>query len=258
MTQTLAAWQNLGKLAAISATSAEAGLPAESTINDIGDASTAWQTELGVTTATITYTLDTPGSSVRVVGLFRTNLTSQAQVTLTINFNSSDTYTETLSGPTVGYGQVVFILPDTEYADTVEIEISDPTNPDSVLNIPLVFIGDAWLPEWSVSPSTGDGWAGNANVLTTRGGQIYQTLLANPRVVSFEFAAMTPADTFAAAREIARLAALGTNVLFIIDAEAANVAQDAVFGIVSNVRPFGFLPGPTGMRTWGATVTERL
>lgn len=258
MTQTLAAWQNLGKLATISATSAVSGLPAENTINDIGDASTAWQTELGVTTATITYTLATAGSTVRVVGLFRTNLTSQAQITLTINFDGGEVYTETLAGPTVGYGQVVFILPETEYADSVEIEIVDATNPDSVLNIPLVFIGDAWLPEWSASPSSSDGWAGVANVLTTRGGQIYQTMLANPRVATFEFAAMTPADTFAAAREIGRLASLGINVLFIIDAEGDNVAQEAIFGIVSNVRPFGFLPGAVGMRTWGATVTERL
>lgn len=257
MTQTLMAWQNVAKAATVSATSAEATLPVTNMLNDIGDASTGWQSVAGVTTATLTFTLDTT-HTVRVIALFRTNLSPFAQVRVTITYDGGETWTGTMAGPAVGYGQVLFILSDAEYADTVEIEIEDTGNTQSFLNVPLVFIGDAWLPTWSVSPSSSDNWAPEINRQITRGGQVYQTSLSNPRTYSFEFGAVDPDETYAAAREIGRLASMGVNVLFIPNAEGAYVKQDAIFGIVSAVRPYGFLPGPGGVRTWGATITERL
>lgn len=258
MTQTLLAWTNLAKLATASATSTETGLPVENTINDIGAPSTGWQSAAGTTTATLTYTLDDPGSSVRVIALFRTNLTDQAQITATITLSSVETWTYTLAGPVTGYGQVIFIPTTAQSADSVAIEIEDAGNPDGYLNVPLVFIGSAWLPTWPVSPASADNWAPEVNRQVTRGGQVYQTSLSNPRTFAFEFGAVDPSETYAAAREIGRLASLGINVLFIPNAEGAYVKQDAIFGIVSGVKPYGYLPGPGGVRTWGATITERL
>lgn len=258
MTQTLMAWTNLAKLATVSATSTESGLPAENTLNDIGAPSTAWQSEAGTTTATLTYTLNDPGSAVRVIGIFRINATDQAQITATITLDSVETWTYTLSGPVTGYGQVVFVLTEDEPADSVAITIEDAGNPDGYLNVPLVMIAPAWLPTWPVSPASADNWAPEVNRQITRGGQVYQTSLSNPRTYSFEFGAVDPDETYAAAREIGRLASMGVNVLFIPNAEGAYVKQDAIFGIVSTVRPYGFLPGPGGVRTWGATITERL
>lgn len=258
MTQTLAAWQNLAKAAAITATSYETTLPPENTIDDIGAASTAWQTLAGVTTATITYVLDEPGSSVRVIGLFRTNLSPYAQITATITRESVETWTQTLAGPAIGYGQVVFVLTGVEYADSVEIEIIDDQNTKGCLNVPLVFIGDAWLPEWSVTAASTDGWVPETNIQRTRGGQVYQTLLSNARELSFEFAAIDPDEASAAPREMARLSGMGINVLFIADANRNAADRDAIFGRITSMKPFGYLPGETGIRTWAATIVERM
>jgi hypothetical protein len=258
MTQTVMAWVNLAKLATITATSSEAGLPPENMINEIGAASTAWQSAAGVTNATLTFTFADPGLPIRTIGIFRTNLTTQAQITATITLDGDETWTETLAGPAVGYGQVIFITTSAENADSLTIEIDDPTNPDAFLNVPLVFIGDAWLPAYSASPSSADTWAPEVNRLTTRGGQLYQTELSNARSITFEFAAVDQTQAYAAAREVARLAALGLNVLFILNGDGDYVKYDAVFGPVTNARAFGYLPGASGTRTWGATVTERL
>lgn len=258
MSQSLLAWVNYAKTATIVATSSETLMPATNMINDIGAPSTGWQTAAGVTTATLTFTLSDPGVPIRVIALFCTNLSITAQITATITLSSVETWTQTLAGPGVGYGQVVFVTTDLENADSVEIVIEDTDNPDGFINVPLVFIGPAWLPMWNASPKSGDGWQPETNMIRTRGGQIYPTLLSNPRFVSFEFEALDPDETQAYAREIGRLHGIGTNVLFIMDAEGSNIKRDAVFGLMSNPKPYGFLPGLTGVRTWGATITERL
>lgn len=258
MSQTLLAWVNYAKTAAITATSSESGLPPENMINDIGAPSTGWQTAAGVTTATLNFTLSDPGVPIRVIALFCSNLSITAQITATITLASVETWTQTLAGPAVGYKQVVFVTTDLENADSVEIVITDTANTDGHINVPLVFIGPAWLPQWNASPKSGDGWLPETNMIRTRGGQVYPTLLSNPRTVSFEFEAMDPDETQAYAREIGRLHGMGINVLFIMDAEGSNIRRDAVFGLVSNPKPYGFLPGLSGVRTWGATITERL
>lgn len=258
MTQTLLAWTNIAKLAKIVASSSEKLMPPENTINDIGDASVGWQTLYGTVSADLTYTLDAAGSTVRTIGLFRTNLSATAQITATITYNGVETWTDTLAGPAAGYGQVVFVLEAPEYADSVTIEIVDTNNPDLFINVPLVFIGDAWLPTYSVSSSLADGWEPNQNIQKTRGGQEYVTQLSNPRSVEFEFGAVLSDEAYAAAKEIERLSGLGINVLFIPDSEWSDIKYDAVFGRISNARRMGVLPGPGRVRVWGATITERL
>lgn len=256
-TQTLLAWSNLAKLATISATSSEALMPPEATVNDIGDASTGWQSLAGVTTATLTYTLAVAGSSVLVIGLFRTNLSTTAQITATITYNSVETWTETLAGPAVGRGQVVFVLDAAEYADSVEIEIVDTSNPDGFLNVPLVFIGNGWLPTYSVAPSLTSAWMPQQNNQITRGGQEYTTQLSNARTLNFEFGAIASDEHYAGAEEASRLAGLGINFLVIPDANGNAVKYDAIFGKMQ-AGPSGAVAGASRMRTWRATVTERL
>jgi hypothetical protein len=256
-TQSLIAWTNLAKLASVTATSSEALFPPANTINDIGAPSTGWQSADTVLTASLEYTLAVAGSTVDVIGIFRTNLSDTAQVTATIRYSGVDIWTETKAGPAPGYGQVVFILPGGRYADRVTIAIDDPDNDDNHLNVPLVFIGPAWLPEYSFAPSLTDGWEPLQNTLKTRGGQVYPTLLSNPRTLGFEFAAITPDDTYTAAREIARLAGMGGNFLVIADANGDEIKRDAVFGTLASARAMGTVPGTT-IRTWAGTVSERL
>ena len=257
MTQTVIAWTNLVKLATVTATNYEAALPPENTLNDIGAPSTGWQTEYGTTNATLTYTLADEASTVRVIALFRTNLTAAAQITATITYDNSETWTETLAGPAAGYGQVIFVLTDAKYADSIAIEIDDPENPDGFLNVPMVFIGDAWLPGYSIAPSFADTWEPQQNIQRSRGGQRYITQLANERTATFEFGAVLSADAYAAPRELARLSGLGVNVLFIPDGDGDEVKYDAIFGTIV-ARPMGTTGGAGRLRTWGATITERL
>lgn len=257
MSQTLLAWVNLAKLASVSATSAETANPASNTKNDSGAASLGWQTLAGVTTATLTYTLATPGSTVRVIGLFRTNLNAAATITATITYNSGTAWAGVLSGPAMGYGQVVFVLPSNMAADVISIAIANSTNPDGFINVPLVFIGASSIPEWAVSPSLEAAWSPSSNIQTSRGGQKFITAIATPRVVAFDFSAMTDADTYAIAMELSRLEYLGQNVLMIPDIDASTVKYDAVFGIVTASRPVGAIPGASRIRTWGSTIEER-
>lgn len=256
-TQTLIAWTNIAKLATVAATSSETLMPPEMTVNDIGDASTAWQSLAGVTTATLTYTLSVAGSSVLVIGLFRSNLSSTAQITAVITYDGIETWMDTLSGPVVGRGQVVFVLPSAEYADSIAIEIVDDDNPDGFLNVPLVFIGNAWLPTYGVAPSMTGAWIPQQNNQTTRGGQEYTTQLSNARTLNFEFGAILSDEHYAGAEEVSRLAGLGINVLVIPDANSDAVQYDAIFGKMQ-AGPMGVVPGASRMRTWRATVTERL
>lgn len=250
-------WVNLAKLASVVATSAEADNPASNTKNDSGAASLGWQTLASVTTATLTYTLAAPGSIVRVIGLFRTNLNSAATITATITYNGGTAWTGVLSGPAVGYGQVVFVLPSNTAADVVTIAIANSTNPDGFINVPLVFIGASSIPEWSVSPSLEAAWSPSSNIQASRGGQKFITAIAAPRVVTFDFSAMTDADTYAIAMELSRLQYLGQNVLMVPDIDASTVKYDAVFGIITGSRPVGALRGASRIRTWGATIEER-
>lgn len=255
MTQTLLAWTNLAKAADVVASNEEAAYPATNTLQDIGSPSVGWQTEPSVTTASLEYTLAVAGSEVLVVGLFRTNLTSLATITVTGTYGGIDTWTETLSGPVTGIGQVIFVLAAREFTDVVTIEIADPTNPDGKLNVPLVFIGDAWVPTYSIAPDFTDGWLPQRNTLTSRGGQKYITLLANPRMASFSFQAIPTTEAYAAAREIARLAGLGINVLMVPNTGGA-IQYEAVFGIVET-RSMGMLSG-SSYRTWSVNIEERL
>ena len=256
MTQTAIAWINLAKLATIAASSYDTAYPPENTVDDQGAPTLGWQTVAGTRNASITYTMAVSGSLVKVIGLFRTNLMPNATVTATVTYASVDVWTETLAGPASGYGQVVFILPDAEYADTVTIEIDDPDNTDGRLNIPLVFIGNAWLPTYSVAPSKTDGWSPIVNAQRSRGGSLFQTSLSNPRVKSFEFSAIPEDEGYTAAMELARYQSMAVNVLFIEDIEGDNVKYDAIFGPLS-ARPFGVLAGASRIRTWGATIEER-
>lgn len=257
MTQTLLAWTNVLKTAAISATSSDPGLPPENTITDIGGAQAAWQSANGVTNASLIYVLATAGTPVNVIGIFRTNLTDVAQITATITYGGIDTWTKTIAGPAVGYGQVIFVLDSAEYADEITIAIDDPSNPNGFLNVPLAFASDGWTPTYNIDPTFADTWRPIQNVLTTRGGQVYPTMLSNARSATFAMPAVTETQAYTSGREIERLRGLGINVLFIPDTEGAEVKRDAVFGLVSDTRPMGVLQGASRIRTWGATVTER-
>jgi hypothetical protein len=258
MTQSAIGIINLAKLAGVTATSYEVALPPENVLTDIGAASTAWQTLAGVTNASITFTMATPGSLVKGIGLFRTNMSPTAQISATVTSGGIDVWTETLSGPAAGYGQVVFVLPEVESADSITIEIDDPDNPRDHLNVPLVFIGDMWLPTYSFAPSLTAGWEPQTNVQQSRGGQVSYTSLANPRILNFEFGAIPENEGYIHAFEIARYQSMGVNVLVIPDIEGDYVKYDAVFGTLTASRPFGVLPGGSRIRTWAGTVKERL
>lgn len=79
MGNSLLAWTNVCKTAALTATSAEVALPVTNLSTDQGSAASAWQSLAGALAPTVTIT-PAAATTMRAVGVFRTNLTSSASV----------------------------------------------------------------------------------------------------------------------------------------------------------------------------------
>lgn len=139
----------------------------------------AWQTPVGVVTAaggaTVTVTFGTP-RSVRMVGAFRTNLTAAATIQFDLYANTGPTllYSILLNGPEADYGQAVGVFPvDVTGVDYVVVSFNDSANPDSLLNIPGLFIGPAWNPGVGFSWDSAFGRNDRTDERRSAGGQLY-------------------------------------------------------------------------------------
>lgn len=245
----------------ITATSEVSGMSGSNVAGNIGSSATAWQTLAGVTTATLTITLN-PASSLTLslwqgFGLFRTNLSPSASIVLALG----GVTVATLAGPTAGYGQVVSLLsvPSASIgATSLTIAITDSTNTDGHLNIPMVFAGPLFIPEIGHSYRSNFGREDRTDVTTSLGGQEYAQSRWSKRFVTMDFDAMVSAEIIASAMEIDRLSRLGGNILAVRDRTSTVLAQEAVFGRLLSTAAFGYPTNSASILGWSAKVTERL
>lgn len=254
-------WENAIEAAGVTlaASAATAELGPDLLRVPVGSPAVAWQTPAGTTTAALTIT--SPAAlSWAVACLSRTNLTSGATIRLragtAANLVSAPTYDSGTipAGVAIGIGQALHILPSAVSAAALRIDLSDPTNPDGFLNVPLAFAGP--VAGASIAPDSDMGLDVRQADTTTRTGVVFTDPLSRARGWQFRLAA-TREEDLAWLDAFEAAAAARRNVLFVPRAEYTRASAETVFGLLTPGRR-SFSTATGARRRWSATIIERL
>lgn len=242
----------------VSANNAAAGFPVTNLQNDSGAAADGWQTTIK-TGILLTITPILAAQTFRLIGLFRTNLTSAASVVFTVYQNpSSVKWTGTTTGPLNGAGQV---LVDTGgvIGDYVTVAINDTANPQSFINAALAFAGPAWNPLSNLSLSTAYGRDATTDEIASRGGQEFPVYRSQRRRWSIDMQGVrTSSELWPQLDAMMRAAAPGSNILVVPDNGSPDMMTEAVFGRIKQTADVKYPYGTADRRSWTGTLTERL
>jgi hypothetical protein len=258
--RTLLAWNNYVLTSGLAATSA--ALSISNVQDERGSAESAWQTVAGTTqNVIVTITPAATQSNWRVFGLFRTNLTPYASVVVTLYNNpASPTFVWNggADGPEPGFGQSIVVADDDMVADYCTIEIDDPGNPDGFLNVPLIYVGPAWLPLTGLAYDSMFGLDAMLDEAVSRGGQEYPTLRYQQRRGELSFMGIRQGEVLNQLYELQATAHRGNNVLCIPDITSANVGLEAIYGRLNATADIGYPYAAADRRSWRARLRERL
>jgi len=269
MGKALIGWENLVQASGVTffTTSAAAGLPGSNVATDQGAPSAAWQTAAGHCTAMAIVIGALPAAAIAAVGIFRTNQTAAATYTITLFSGGSGgtpVWVSSPTGPPNGYGQVVVPMSQgtppsatVSGADTLEIAIFDPTNPDGFLNVPLVWIGPAWNPFYDITPASIPSRVEARSDEVSRGGSVYPNLFWDARTWDVALT-VTDAEMFTQADNLDQKCRDDRNVLFIRDQTSANINYESILGILRPSAGFGFPGLNPATRSWRGLWTERI
>lgn len=236
----------------------EPALPPDNLVNDQGGPTTAFQTKPGTTVTALIVDLPS-GGAVRGIGLFRTNLSITANVSIAaFDAGGAQPISATVFGPSPGYGQVIYVADAASDVTQVTIDIDDPANPDGFLNVPLLWIGDFWAPTTGIMPASSFGFEPVDSKRRSRSGARFETQLYNPRTFEFQFGAVAEADVWPYVGEIQRTASMARNMLLIPDDTAAEINREAVFGIVTETGRLTWPENSVAIRRWSGKIEERL
>lgn len=256
------AWSNEFKIGTVTAGSSEPSLGPTNLASDQCSAATGWQTISGVLTAvggaTLRVSSPSTGMVWRMVGLFRTNLTPQASITVILWSGVTAVFTRTVSGPAVGYGQVVVVLDRDYTGDYVTVDINDPTNPDGFINVAGAFAGPAWFPLSGITWDSAYSFTEQFDASVSRGGNEYVILLYRRRVWKLALDTIRDSEAWASLAELLRIASLGGNVLFVPDTASVDLYREALFGRLTSTADVTFPQKLMDARAWRGQVTERL
>lgn len=257
-------WVNNVGTGTLTAGSAAAGLGADQLQNDHGGAATAWQTAGGVTSTNLTVDAGATSAAWRAFGLFRTNLTAAATVRWRVGtaaaMTSGVAYDSgaIAAGVAAGFGQSVLVASAAVTGRYCRLDVSDPGNPDGVLNVPLIFAGPVWQPASNISAESAFGRDDATDDVVTRGGQEYPTFRFVRRRWEIALARVRAAEVWPSAMELDRVARLGGNILFVPDPASADRNREAVYGRLRATSDLGHPYGIADARGWRCRVTERL
>jgi hypothetical protein len=246
----LLGWENAVETAALTVSSSVTGMGPEMLRVPLGNAATALQTPAGTTSLTLTAALPSLAGW-KLVALSRTNLTPAATLRVRVGAYDSGAVP---AGVVAGVGQALHVLPDRVTGTTLQLDVADPGNGQGFLNIPLAFLGPA--------ASFRFGYNSQANItprsdtLQTRGGQEITTPLSSQRGWSFNIPQLP--DSAAGFLDPLQAAAVARrNILYAPRPAHARAASEAVYGLLVP-GPAGFVTGSGLLRSWQATITERL
>lgn len=260
-------YENFVLDAVLTAGSQESSLPVANIATPLGAPDTdAWQTADGVLTtaggAIVTVKPPTLRRTWRVAAVARTNLTPGASVTFTWKniASPSDTTVSSVTkgGPFYGVGQVVAILPSDVTADYLTVSFDDPNNPDNHINVPLVWAGALWLPEYGRTSQSGYDAQMRVDQIETMAGQERTEARWRRRVLNLAFDALSTASELWSRLNLVDLVSFdGGNVLAIPDISSTNLNYEAVLGL-ARVSQRTHSLGTTQRIAASVQITERL
>ena len=235
----------------ISTSSSVTGLDGSQLRNDQGSASTAWQTT-GCSAEIVRITTSAT-TTWQAFGLFRTNLTPSATVQWYVGGINP------FSLPVAaGFGQAVIILPASVSGTFVQVNISDPTNPDGFINVPLMYAGPAWTPQTNIDYTTAFGRDDQVDEVLSRGGQEFPSVQWTRRRWDVSMQGIRASEVWTQAMALDLAARAGGNVLFAPNPAGADLPREAVFGRLKSLADLSFPFGNADRRAWKARITERL
>jgi hypothetical protein len=223
--------------------------------SDQADVAASWQ----ASTTTAWLRLDAGAAvSARAIGLFRTNLTTAATVTVRAGTSAGASDVALLSAATgvvAGVGQWVGWLPALVTARHWEIAIADAANPDGFVRIGLAFLGPVFQPSRNFSYRSTRGRERQVLRAQARGGQVYPRVDWRRRTRTVALPFLTAAEAAGELEQLTVWADQDRNVLFIPDPDDAGRHAEAIYG-TADVGPMEFVAH--AWRSTSITLTERL
>jgi hypothetical protein len=262
---TVVGYVNYAKTGTLVASSATPELPASNLALDICAPSLGWQSEVGAVSG-VTLRITAAGQSViwRLFGLFRSNLSSTATVSVTVWRRLPDNSLAAVwtSGSIIGVardiGQVVIVAPADTVGDYCVFDITDSLNPDRFINVGGVFAGPGWYPASGITWASSTGREADVRRTTTRGGQEYLRLKWSRRLWDVSFDGIRESELWGPVDALRVTSRRGSNVLFIPNTESAHLQNEAIFGLLADSANVGFPARSADRRSWRAVLTERL
>lgn len=254
--------ENWGRLGIITASAAASGLGPDQLQNDHGATSTSWQTPAGTLAAWVQVDA---GAAVAwdAVTLHNANLTAFA--TMRVRLGDDATFASTLydSGimgglVAMGYRQAVHVLPSSVTARYLRVDIADLLNPEGVLRAAQLFAGPLRRPLRNIGFQSAFSRTADAPQLRTRGGQTFTDFRSVARAWSVSLPSLATTDVWPLTQELQRTTEAGGNALFVPFPAGADIARDAVFGLLSGASAVTWPSQAPRLRAWSATITERL
>lgn len=260
----LLGWPNRVPGGTVTASAEVVGLGAGNLQNDQGNPDAAWQTPVGVTEARLRLDAGYTGYW-RLFGVFRTNLGLQAQVRWRV-WQGTDYADAALeydsgyvdAGVVFGFGQHVHVAPADAVGRCCQFDVYDPLNPDGFLNVPLLYAGPAWQPRRNFGFASTMGRVSAGARTVTRGGAVYPRLDWMARTWDLALPAVASGEVWGRVMSLDEHARRGNNVLFVPAPASADLNRESLFGTLEPSAQVGYGGPSREVRTWRATLTERL
>jgi hypothetical protein len=242
----------------VTSNNAASGMPVTNLQTDSGAAADGWQT----TTRTgilLTITPPLTQQTFRIIGLFRSNLTSAAAIVFTVYNNPATVvYSGSTAGPANGSGQV---LADTGgvVGDYATVSLNDSGNPDGFINVALAYAGPVWSPLSALSLNTSYGRDVTTDELVSHGGQEYPVYRYQRRRWDLDMQGVrTSTELWPSLDAMMRAAAFGTNLLVVPDTNSPDWRTEATFGRLKQTADIKYPLGTSDRRSWSGQLTERI
>jgi hypothetical protein len=237
-------------------------LPPTNLTGDLCSPATGAQTKPGILSGAGTLLRVTPsqaGQTWRALMLVNTNLRTVDSVTWTLKTSGGATvYTATSTGPVTGYRQIVHIAPSDQTADYLEITFSATGNPDNCINVGGVYFGPVWIPSAGISYQSSYGRKDQTDEVITQGGQEWPVARYQQRTYNLALDQVSGSEIWGNMGEVDRIARFASNILFVPDYTSAELYREAILGRLKPTSDITFPGRNSNIRSWRATVTERL
>lgn len=258
MSVVLIGYTNYVLSGSVTSNNAATNFPVSNLKNNSGAPADGWQTTIR-TGIVLTVTPAQTHQTFRLLGLFRTNLTSAASVVCAVYTNPSTlVWTQTLGGPVNGSAQVIANTSGV-VGDYATFTINDAGNPSGFINVPLASAGSAWAPLSNLSLATSYGRDVTADEMISLGGQEYPVMRYHRRrwVIDMQNVRST-SEVWQSLDALMRAAAPGGNLLVVPDTGSATMQNEVTFGRLKQTADIKYPLGTSDRRSWTGVITERI